>query len=65
MFLVEKEATMKFKTKFSVNMSKELLEKDLSAAQKCGKVSLGEQCLYISHTLYKEYVPYTAITKAF
>lgn len=56
---------MKFKTGFSVALPENVLKSDYQGADKYGKISLGDSCLYITHIFYVEYVPYSVITKAF
>jgi len=56
---------MKFKTNTTMEIPEDILNLDYSCAAKQEKLRIGSKCLYISHTLYTEYVPYQAITRAY
>lgn len=56
---------MRFKTNTSVEIIEDQLMLDFTTAAKYEKLKVGGTCLYILHTLYTEYIPYSAITRAY
>ena len=56
---------MKFKTIGTANFSDAELQADYEAADRKEKIRLGEKCVYISHALSAEYLPYTSIERVF